>query len=72
MSFTNLFGQGSFQELNVLADEGNPEAQHDIACKYMTANNITIDLKKAFYWMEKSATQGYVEAQFKPGSIYNN
>lgn len=52
------------------AEKGNAKAQERLAYFYEYSNLLEKDLKVAFYWYEKSATQGYKPAQIALGDCY--
>ena len=56
------------KELLKLAEQGDVEAQHDLALSYYVA--LFPSNKKAVYWWEKAARQGHVDAQYYLGSCY--
>lgn len=45
-----------------LAEQGNAEAQHWLGDFYASGKGLTKDVKKALYWLHKSAEQGYQRA----------
>lgn len=60
------------QQLAPLAEEGNSEAQHNLARLYAYGLGTPKDVSKALYWYTKAAQQGYAPAQFGLGLIYVN
>ncbi|EDP9826660.1 SEL1-like repeat protein [Salmonella enterica subsp. enterica] len=45
------------------AEKGDPHGQYDLGIMYLYGNNfLAKDEKKAFYWLNKSAENGYVRA----------
>lgn len=42
------------------ADNGVPEAMHNLGCAYIQGNGVIYDLDKAFYWFQKGAEKGYL------------
>jgi len=59
-----------FEQWTSQATKGDPRAQYDLANAYLRGNGVTIDIKKAVAWLEKSAAQGYVRAQYRLGYLY--
>ena len=65
------------QEENALiciekAKEGDPAAQHVLACCYANGNELPQDIAQAVYWWRKSADQGLAEAQYNMGITCEN
>lgn len=52
------------------AEEGDADAQYEIACMYSEGRGVPSDSKKALYWYTKSASQGNIMAQYSLGTIY--
>jgi len=52
------------------AQAGKPRAQYDLGNMYLKGQGTSINEKKAFEWIKKSAAQGYLKAQFKVGFMY--
>jgi TPR repeat protein len=52
------------------AEKGDAEAQYRVGRSYDYGEGLEISKKDAFYWYEKSAKQGYADAQCKLGFIY--
>lgn len=59
-----------FEQWTSRAQKGDARAQYDLANAYLRGNGVTIDVKKAVAWLEKSAAQGYVRAQYRLGYLY--
>ena len=51
------------------ADSGNPEAQYQAGLAYKKSSD-NVDLQRAFDLISKSANQGYAQAQFTLGEMY--
>ena len=49
---------------------GNSVAQCMLGLMYQDGNGISKDLKEAFYWIEKSASQGLRDCQYQLGIYY--
>ena len=61
-----------FDELKQLAESGNAEAQYHLGMKYVQEReDYIVNPDSAFYWLEASATQGYLPAQKKLGKLYD-
>jgi len=54
------------------AHQGKKEDQCDLGHSYFTAQGTPKDLKKAFYWFERSSLQGYAIAVRNLGLCYEN
>jgi TPR repeat protein len=54
----------------VMADQGNAEAQYDLAVMYQKGNNVTKNAKQAFKWYKKAAGQGHAKAQYNLAEMY--
>ncbi len=52
------------------AENGDPEAQSELAFLYFTGRGGERDLEKSFHWYEKSASQGLAVAQYSLGIMY--
>jgi hypothetical protein len=59
-----------FEQWTSRAQKGDARAQYDLANAYLRGNGVTINVKKAVAWLEKSAAQGYVRAQYRLGYLY--
>lgn len=54
------------------AEQGNPEAQANIAFMYYCGMHFKKDQKKAAEWYEKAARRNHMNAQFSLGTLYEN
>lgn len=54
------------------AEQGDPQAQYELALLFANPDNEEIDLDKAFYWLLKSANQGVADAQYHLAAFYEN
>ncbi len=54
------------------AEQGDMEAQFELATAYANGERVKQSDEKAAYWYEKSANQGYGIAQLMLASIYNS
>lgn len=52
------------------AQNGDPEAQSELAFLYFTGKGGERDSKQAFHWYQKSAHQGLAVAQYSVGIMY--
>lgn len=57
-------------ELLQQANSGNAKAQFELALCYARGKGVEKSKELALKWHEKSAKQGYVEAQFALGLYY--
>jgi|SaaInlV_110m_DNA_1040235.scaffolds.fasta_scaffold01725_5 hypothetical protein len=62
----------SFEEWKSLAEQGDAEGQYSTGLLYGLGRGTDLDMKQAVQWLEKSAEQGYKDAQNKLGLIYSN
>ena len=53
------------------AEQGNPEAQTELADMYCTGKDVTKDYIRAAYWYRRAADQGYAKAQYNLGVMYD-
>jgi hypothetical protein len=59
--------------LEPLAIEGNSEAQYIVGEIYLfNGNKVKLDLEKAAIYLGKSAANGYIQAQYRLGYIFEN
>ena len=61
---------GLDQNLLLLAKQGDPEAQLQIAACYAEGNGVEQNDRKAFLWFDKAARQGHAIAQYALGLCY--
>jgi TPR repeat protein/signal transduction histidine kinase len=57
-------------ELEQKANEGDAQAQFDLALYYVKAKDVEANMELAFAWDKKAAEQGHVNAQFALGLYY--
>lgn len=55
-----------------LANEGNAEAQHNLAMLYRAGRGVKKDLAKSYEWFLAAAKQGIPDAQYYLGYMYDN
>lgn len=58
--------------LEGFARAGKPSYQYLVGLIYMKENSTATNLPKAKYWLEKSARQGYIDAQMELVGLYLN
>lgn len=72
----SLYRQGNFEEASIAylisANEGNAEAQFDIAYAYFNGEGIERDYASAAMWFKRSARQNYAKAQYNLAYCYMN
>lgn len=72
----SLYRQGNFEEAAIAylisANEGNAEAQFDIAYAYFNGEGIERDYASAAMWFKRSARQNYAKAQYNLAYCYMN
>ncbi len=72
----SLYRQGNFEEAAIAylisANEGNAEAQFDIAYAYFNGEGIERDYASAVMWFKRSARQNYAKAQYNLAYCYMN
>jgi TPR repeat protein len=64
---------GAFEDLEDLqtrAGNGDPKAQHLWASKYLLGTDFAPSARMAAIWFDKSASQGYVDAQYAIGLLH--
>lgn len=60
----------TFQWMRKAAEEGNVDAQKDLAFLYKTGEGTPTNYDKAIYWYKRAADNGNVYAKYEIGSIY--
>ncbi len=58
--------------LRLKAEQGDMEAQYQLAICYQTGSGIEEDREAAHIWFTRAATQGHVEAEFILNSLFGN
>ena len=61
----------SFQLNQSKANQGDADAQFNLALLYYTGLEIPKDRRYAIYWYTKAAEQGHIQAQYFLGKLYN-
>jgi len=56
--------------LKALAEEGNAEAEFQLANKYYNGEGVEIDYAQSFKWASRSAAQDNPKAKYRLGSLY--
>ena len=68
-----VVAQTGKNEIEILALQGNADAQNQLGMYHASVENITTDdFEKAFYWFSKAANQGLSFAQCNLASCYMN
>lgn len=57
------------EELKVLSDKGNAEAQYRLACCYLSGEGIDADEAKAYHYFHEAANQDHPHAQVQLGKF---
>ena len=60
------------EELQSQAEEGDEQAQYQLAKTYCCGLGIGTSTRKSLYWHCRAAIQGYAPAQFEMGNILSN
>ena len=60
------------EDMTVLAEKGNAEAQYTLGLVYDKGESVPEDDAEAVRWYRRAAEQGYAEAQNSLGEIYFN
>lgn len=58
--------------LRLAAEQGDPDAQFNLANKYYSGSGKVHDYAEALKWYHRAAEQGYSDAQYNLGAIYIN
>ena len=53
-----------------LAEQGDPEAQYNIALLYMKGNGVEKDERTALSWFTRAGEQGMADAQYNAGFMF--
>ena len=53
-----------------LAEQGNPEAQYNIALLYMKGNGVELNERTALSWFTRAGEQGMADAQYNAGVMF--
>ena len=61
----------AYQLFKKLAEQGDIEAQHNLAILYKTGKGVMKDPEKAIKWFRKAADKGLADAQFYLGRMYD-
>jgi TPR repeat protein len=64
-------GITSFQLYQPKANQGDADAQFNLALLYYSGIGTPRDIRYAVYWYTKAAEQGHVNAQYKLGNLYH-
>ena len=60
----------ALKEWKPLAEQGDAQAQHNLAWMYEHGQGVAQDYKEAVKWWRLAAEQGYASAQFNLGGMY--
>jgi len=60
----------SFNDLMNNAKNGNPEAQFDLAMRYLNGDGVEPSGRDAAAWLRSAALQGHLDAQYNLGVLY--
>ena len=60
----------TFEEYELLAKQGVPEAQYNFGLLFSTGNGVAKDDEEAVKWYRLSAEQGFAQAQTNLGLMY--
>ncbi len=71
----SIFEDSYFDKLIAKAEQGDPEAQYEVAVSYETGltknkEKIGATASQAFHWYQTAAENGHAKAQFKLGRCY--
>lgn len=61
----------AFKEFKALAEQGNADAQFNLAQMYRKGLGVRRDNGKAVEWFRKAAEQGFVKAEYNLGAMYD-
>lgn len=59
----NVDKEYSIQDLKKCSEQNNIVRQYDLGISYLEGKKIPQDMKQAFYWINKSANQGFSGSQ---------
>jgi hypothetical protein len=62
----------SFQLYLSKANQGDADAQFNLALLYLHGRGTPQDMKQAVYWLTKAAEQGFVNAKYSLGQMYKS
>mgnify|MGYP001076656384 FL=1 len=60
----------AFKRFSLAAEEGNTEAQYNLAVMYHEGKVVPKNIGKAIFWYTKAADKGHPYAQYNLGAIY--
>ena len=66
-----LLGSPDIEELSNLAEQGDAEAQYNLAGKYLFCNGVEQNDDEALNWLKIAAEQGYAAGQNGLGFMYS-
>ena len=56
--------RGELLELAIQADNGDAEAQNDLALRYLEGDGVKKNARQAIVWLKRAAEQEHIEAQY--------
>ena len=59
-------------ELQGMAEQGNLDAQYELAMKYLNGHDIAADVAVALKWLRKSVDGGHLRAEYQLGVMYRD
>jgi hypothetical protein len=62
----------AFRYFKIAAEEGNAEAEYDLAYCYLSSQGVDENDFEAVKWLQKSADQGFAQAEYSLGNCYEN
>ncbi len=62
----------ALEELKLLIEEDNPEAQERLGDLYISGRGVRSNFSMAWTWYKRSALQGHAPAQYKTGFLYEH
>lgn len=67
-----LNGDEALVELRMAAEQGNVNAQYNLALMYYNGDRVSTDNRQAAEWFRKAAEQGYASGQLSLGVMYEH
>ena len=69
---SSAFAAPDFDETKALAEQGDVDAQYNLALMYRKGEGVPENDAEAVKWYRKAADQGYAKAQYNLGFMYAN
>ena len=60
-----------FEQTKELAEQGDADAQYNLAVMYLQGVDVTQDHAEAIWWLTNAAEQGHAHAQFWVDNLKN-